>query len=85
MGLAAYYCLSFPHARVSQFLPLGLVVWRLRLPMAALMGLYVILDLYGARYQIAGHGAEVSHLSHLGGVLVGVLYWFAFPPFGKKS
>jgi membrane associated rhomboid family serine protease len=69
-GVLAYYCLRFPKATV------GIVVffhW-VRLPVGAMLALWVVLQIIAAMQQSVGIG-NVAVFAHLGGAAVGVLFW----------
>ena len=69
-GVLAYYCLRFPKASV------GIVVffhW-VRLPVGAMLALWVVLQIIAAMQQSVGIG-NVAVFAHLGGAAVGVLFW----------
>ena len=69
-GVLAYYCLRFPKATV------GIVVffhW-VRLPVGVMLALWVVLQIIAAMQQSVGIG-NVAVFAHLGGAMVGVLFW----------
>jgi len=69
-GILAYYCLRFPKATV------GIVVffhW-IRLPVGVMFALWVVLQIIAAIQQSVGIG-NVAVFAHLGGAMVGVLFW----------
>jgi len=69
-GVIVYYALRFPKTR------LGLLIYFawLRVPAGVLMVLWLMAQVFGAVNQISGIG-HVSSLGHLGGALVGFLFW----------
>jgi len=75
-GLLAYYGLSFPKARV------GILVWFrwVRIPVSLMLFFWVIGQIIGAAQQVEGF-SDISALSHLGGAVVGVVFWW----FTRKS
>jgi len=69
-GVLGYYALTFPRARLGVFWRYVVFFKYDRMPALVYLGLYVILQLLGAREQLAGFGG-VSYLAHLGGMAVG--------------
>jgi membrane associated rhomboid family serine protease len=69
-GIIAYYALQFPKTRLGMLL---LIRWY-RIPVGLLMLFWVLYQVFGALYQLSGHGT-VSALAHLGGAGVGLLFW----------
>lgn len=69
-GLLVYYCLSFPRAKV------GLLFWFrwIRIPVGLMIFFWIVGQIIGAFQQIDGF-SDVSALSHLGGALIGVVFW----------
>jgi membrane associated rhomboid family serine protease/Zn-finger nucleic acid-binding protein len=76
-GLIAYYGLRFPRARLE--VPIRLIWVRMRA--SYWIGFWIIVQLLGAVYQLAGVSA-VSALGHLGGALAGLFWWLATRPRG---
>ncbi len=79
-GLIAYYGLRFPRARLE--VPIRLVWVRMRA--SYWIGFWVVVQLLGAIYQMAGVSA-VSALGHLGGASAGLLWWLATRPRGGSD
>ena len=71
-GVLGYYALTFPKARLGVFWRYAVFFKYDRMPALVYLGLYVILQLLGAREQVGGFGG-VSYLAHLGGLAVGCL------------
>jgi membrane associated rhomboid family serine protease len=71
-GLIAYYCLSFPKAKI------GFLWWFrwFRIPVGWMFFIWVAGQVVGIIQQVSGFG-DVSSLAHLGGAIVGFLYWLA--------
>ena len=74
-GVMAYYAFAFPKTRLAFFV---LFRW-IRVPAAVMFVLWIALQIYGARAQLAGV-SSVSSLAHLGGAGVGVLFWWLTRP-----
>lgn len=73
-GLLAFYALRFPGARLSIAFN---VWWRfafLKVPVWAVVALWLLVQVAGAWAQRAGCGA-VSAFAHLGGFAVGAAFW----------
>lgn len=68
-GIILYFSLSFPKEKL---LLLGLIP--IRAGWAA--ALIVVLDLWGLSAQSKGGGLPIGHGAHLGGALIGVIYYF---------
>lgn len=68
-GLLAFYMIRYPRRRFR------LMIFYQIFTVSAwiVVGLYVLKDIIGAAAQLAGYG-RVSHLSHLGGAAVGILW-----------
>ncbi|MBJ6724603.1 rhomboid family intramembrane serine protease [Geomesophilobacter sediminis] len=78
-GILAYYALRFPRAKVG-------VLWFFhwfRFPVGFVLLFWVGLQILGALTQISG-GGQVSSLAHLGGAVVGLLFWW-YLDFGDKK
>lgn len=69
-GVLLLFSLAFPRAKVLLFfvIPLPAIV-------AALA--FVAIDVWGLMAQIEGQGLPIGHGAHLGGALVGVVYFVA--------
>lgn len=72
-GIILFFSLSFPRERL---LLLGLIP--IRAGWAAV--LIVALDLWGLMAQSQGGGLPIGHGAHLGGALIGVIYFFTHRP-----
>ncbi|NJL24592.1 MAG: rhomboid family intramembrane serine protease [Calothrix sp. SM1_5_4] len=70
-GLVLLFSLMFPREKILVF---GLI------PLPALFGAlaFVGLDIWGLVAQAEGGGLPIGHGAHLGGALVGALYYFLF-------
>jgi membrane associated rhomboid family serine protease len=69
-GVLLFFSLCFPKARVLLFfiIPLPAIV-------AALA--FVAIDIWGLVMQVGGEGMPIGHGAHLGGALVGVIWFVA--------
>jgi len=82
-GIITYYALALPHARIGWMFR---VLWRIKwvnLSARMMFLLWFGVQLLGIWRQIEGF-SNVSALAHLGGVAVGVLFWFAAHGAGIK-
>jgi membrane associated rhomboid family serine protease len=82
-GILTYYCLRFPKAKV------GILFWFrwFRIPVGVLLLLWFFGQVLGAYKQISGFG-NISALAHLGGALVGFIFWLKIknlPNVGRPS
>jgi membrane associated rhomboid family serine protease/Zn-finger nucleic acid-binding protein len=70
-GVLVYYCLQFPKAKV------GLLMWFrwIRIPVGWMLAFWVAGQILGTIQQLSGFG-NVSSLAHLGGAIVGGLFWW---------
>jgi membrane associated rhomboid family serine protease len=71
-GILAYYCLSFPKAKIGFF---WWFHWY-RIPVGWMFLFWMAGQFFGAIKQISGFGS-ISSLSHIGGAVVGLAYWWA--------
>lgn len=70
-GVLLLFSLAYPKARVLFFfvIPVPAII-------AAL--LFIGIDVWGLMTQIEGGGLPIGHGAHLGGALIGILYFLAF-------
>jgi len=73
-GLITFFGLAFPRAKLG--FVIGFRFW-IKIPALAFVLFWILLQVLGARAQIAGFG-DVSYLGHLGGVAVGLVFWLAW-------
>ncbi len=85
-GVLLFYGFTFPRKKlVFFFTTYGLMLPRLiRIPSWAALMLWVLLQVFGASFQKAGM-SEVSYSSHLGGLLVGLVFWLISRFWVKKD
>lgn len=83
MALLTYYACSFPRARLVFFKTFWFYMYgaqpaqiKTRINIWIVWLGFVLLDLIGLRGQMGGQ-SPISHLSHLGGTLIGFLTWLA--------
>jgi membrane associated rhomboid family serine protease len=76
-GMLAFYALTFPHIRIG-------LMWRIwfyfrwfQVSASLAFVMWLAWQFMLAGLQLAGHG-QVSALAHLGGVVIGVLFWLMF-------
>lgn len=72
-GILAFYAIAFPRARLCIFLWWFYRASWGRLPAIVFFTFWIVLQVLGAREQLAGLGS-VSYLAHLGGVAVGIVF-----------
>lgn len=72
-GVLAFYAIAFPGTRLGIFLISFVKVGWARVPAMGFFLFWAALQLWGGFSQIDGIGS-VSYLSHLGGVVVGVVF-----------
>ena len=77
-GVLAAYLMLYPRARVTVVIPLGFYLHVTRLPAAAVLGLWFLLQLLSE--MMSGAGAGVAFRAHIGGFVAGLLLVFAFVP-----
>ena len=73
-GIIVFYALQFPHAKLGFC---WRYAWRYQwIQMSAVwaMAIWVLLQMVGAAEQVAGF-SNISSLAHLGGAVVGFLFW----------
>lgn len=71
-GVIAFYALRFPNMRLGL---LFYYLWWLRIPAFAGFVLWVLIQLVGAYFTLG----NVAYAAHLGGALVGLLFWLLDP------
>jgi membrane associated rhomboid family serine protease len=67
-GMLLLYALSFPKAKI-------LLLFIIPLPAIVAALAFVAIDIWGLIVQIEGGGLPIGHGAHLGGALVGILYY----------
>ena len=75
-GVMVAFAMLYPDRTIYYFI--------FPIPAKYLVGIYVLMDLFGARTG----GGTVAHFAHLGGALVGVVYFLIIMgkfPFGSRS
>ena len=73
-GLVVFFGLAFPRARMA--FVFFFFRW-VRIPALAFVLFWLLSQIFGARSQIAGY-SDVAYLAHLGGALVGFVFWLAW-------
>ncbi|OVE76048.1 hypothetical protein BVX97_02405 [bacterium E08(2017)] len=76
-GIVAYYALRFPHARLNTMLRIHYFIRWVRAPAYMLFLFWIVTQLYGIYAQLAGF-SNVSATAHLGGAVVGFVFWLLF-------
>lgn len=79
-GVLGAYLLLFPHARVLVLVPLGFFIHTLRLPAAAVLGFWIVLQLINSAFSDPTAGG-VAWWAHIGGFVAGL----ALIPFFKRK
>ena len=74
-GVITFYALKFPHVRLGFIFRIFLFRW-VHMPAYFALIVWVSLQAFGVFLQLGGF-SNVSALSHLGGALVGALFWVA--------
>jgi membrane associated rhomboid family serine protease len=72
------YLMLFPHARVLVALPLGLVLYTVRLRAAWVLGFWFVLQLVSSLVTAEEEGGGVAWGAHLGGFIAGMLLVLVF-------
>jgi len=81
LGLLAYACLCAPQYRVTVLL---FGVFPLRLQLRTLLGLLFVSGGLGLLFgELSGRG-HIAHSAHLGGLIAGVLYFFALESLSRR-
>lgn len=76
-GIMTFYALRFPMARLSLFVAAYYRVGWVRLPAIVFFFLWVLYQLFGAVQQWEGY-ADVSYAAHLGGSVMGLVFWIVW-------
>ncbi len=83
-GVLTFYALKFPHVRLGIFLYFpnrfylklrSLGGYWVQFPAYLLFFIWVVLQIFGVWLQVKGY-SNVSSLAHLGGAIVGFVFWF---------
>ncbi len=78
-GLILVYGLQYPRARISLLFQLPMFIFRwIHLRAWAYLLFWIALQIFGAYRQVEAV-TQVSFFAHLGGAVVGLLYWFLWP------
>jgi membrane associated rhomboid family serine protease len=86
-GIIAFYAVAFPDVRLGFLFIIYFYPKWIRIKAIWALGIYLVLQLIGAHYQVRGF-ADVSYLGHLGGLAVGItaaLYMRASVTNGRKT
>lgn len=79
-GIIVYYALQFPKTRIGM-----LIFFRwYRIPAGWLLILWLLAQVFGVLKQASGFG-NISALAHLGGALVGALFWLHSRQFSSQG
>lgn len=78
-AVVVFYCFAFPKAKLVYFWALGIFTGNtfIRVPAWLGIGFMILVQMVGASWQLHGF-SEVSYLSHLGGGIVGLFFWFFY-------
>lgn len=71
-GVLGAYILLFPHARVLVAIPFGFYIHTMRMPAAAVLGIWFVLQLISSLVA-SGSGGGVAFRAHLGGFFAGMI------------
>ncbi len=69
-GVLGAYLLLYPRARVLVAIPLGFFMHTMRLPAAAVLGLWFVMQIFSS--LVAGTGPGVAWFAHIGGFIAGL-------------
>ncbi len=69
-GVLGAYLLLYPRARVLVAIPLGFFIHTMRLPAAAVLGLWFVIQIFSS--LAAGDGPGVAWFAHIGGFIAGL-------------
>lgn len=82
-GIMAYYILRFPQSQFYYAIFLYVRIYWFTIPAALMFGFKIIMEIVLSKFQ--GVGGGVNHLAHVGGAIVGGLFFMLFPkPEGKN-
>ena len=71
-GVLGAYILLFPHARVLVAIPIGFYIHTMRMPAAAVLGIWFVMQLISS-LAASGSGGGVAFRAHLGGFFAGMI------------
>lgn len=79
-GVMGAYIILFPHVRVYTLVPLGFFITSFALPAWAMLGYWMLLQIFGG---LGGAEAGVAFWAHIGGFIAGVVFvkFFARPDY----
>ena len=69
-GVLGAYLLLYPQARVLVAIPLGIIIHTMRMPAAAVLGLWFVIQIFSS--LAAGDGPGVAWFAHIGGFIAGL-------------
>ncbi|MFQ5884591.1 MAG: rhomboid family intramembrane serine protease [Thermoplasmata archaeon] len=74
-GVLGGYILLYPKARVLTLIPLGYFIRLVRLPAVAVLGMWILIQLFSGFASLPGAGARggVAFFAHIGGFVVGLV------------
>ena len=79
-GVLGAYLLLYPQARVLVAIPLGIIIHTMRMPAAAVLGLWFVIQIVSS--LAAGDGPGVAWFAHIGGFVAGLAL---IPLFRRRS
>jgi len=78
-GVLGAYLVSFPRARVSTLLPLGIIFTVIELPAVIVLGFWFVIQFFSGMQSLSVQGAGgVAWWAHIGGFVLGVSLLFVF-------
>ena len=76
-AIIVFYALQFPHARLGVFIWIFAYIRWLNVSVRFALFVWIVLQIMGAFEQAAGL-TNVSAMAHLGGAMVGFIFWWFF-------
>ena len=72
-GVLGAYLLLFPSARVRVLFFFGFFIRTIYVPAAIVLGLWIVLQVFNAAFNLGGEGGGVAWFAHVGGFLAGLV------------
>ena len=71
-GVLGAYVLLFPHARVEVLIPIGFFPYIVQVPAVVVLGLWIVVQIVNAVFDLGGVGGGVAWFAHVGGFFAGL-------------
>lgn len=72
-GVMGAYLILFPKVRVHILVPLFIIFWTFRVPAFAMLGYWIILQIFDGLNSFGSNGGGIAFWAHIGGFLFGAI------------